>query len=482
MSRFLISVYILASFFGMGQVITYSDFGNLGDGLSGGLYPRALFYDTIDKKLYAGGQFTYADNKPVWGVAVWDGIKWDSLQGGFTKYPHVPALPTQASEFAWKIIRFQNKIYFAGAFDWVNGKNQYNLGVWNGNSWDYPLPQPLSSNSQIYDMVVYKDTLYVCGLFTMIGSIPCNYVAKFDGNNWMPVGDFSKFDKNSQGPAQMNCIEVYNNEIYVGGAFDDSTGTPRNIAKFDGTQWTNVGSGIRQGGITWVGALEVFNNELYIGGRFEKTIEIPGRNLVKWNGNNYQSFGSTDIYNGQVNQLKAYKNRLIIIGAFSYYGTLFANGFVYIDEIKECSVTGLDTFYNGNPIFFTVSEFINDSLIVGGLFKFFNGTDTVRDVAVMKNYEQYSTCLYTGISENFFENNPVRIYPNPAKDKLNIECEIIETDKIKLSISNSLGQIVYNLNELSQTQQIDISFLPGGVYFLNLQKGIEQKTIKLIKD
>jgi hypothetical protein len=421
----------------------------------------------------------------VWGTAVWDGLKWDSLQGGLTRYPHQPPLgdPNEAGEFAYKIVRFQNKIYFGGSFYWVNGKNQYNMGVWDciSKKWDYPIAQP--PNGPIVDFKVRNNTLYACGQFTKFGNTTCKYVAKFDGSSWQAVGDFTQFENNSQGPAQMNSIEVYNNEVFVGGAFDDQTDTPKNLAKYDGTNWVNVGTGIRQGGVNSVWCLQEHNGKLYIGGRFDKTTEIPGQCLVAWNGSAYEAVNSYGFQQGDyLEHLKSYRGKLYMMGGFFNYGSLPALSFLFLDSLQQCAIDPLSAIWT-NPANINMSAFelIDDSLIIGGAYKYLD-TVVVNNIGVITNFENNSSCLFTGIRENYFENNLVKIYPNPARNKLNIEFEDFEIKEVNLIVSNSLGQVLYSMNELSQKQEVDISFLQSGIYFLRLQKGSEQSTFKIIKE
>jgi hypothetical protein len=468
---------MFASFYGMGQAIK---FGSLGGGLIDGGGVRSMFYDKIDKKLYVSGQFQKAENKLVWGVAVWYNNQWDSLKGGFTQFPQQPpTFPNEWSNFAHKIIRFQNKIYFVGGLTWVNGKNQYQMGVWNGVTWDYPIAE--EPNGSILDLKVFHNVLYACGKFTKFGNTTCNYVAKFDGLSWQPVGDFSQFETNAQGPAQINAIEIYKNEIYVGGLFDDSGNTTRNIAKFDGTNWVNVGSGIQQGGINSINALEEFNGELYIGGRFDKTPEIPGQSLVIWDGINYKAVSSYGLQSGDyVESFKKHNDKLFIMGGFQKYGSFNAFMMFYLDSIQQCGLNGMEsTFSNPTNQGIYRCELINDSLIVGGLYKYLD-TLEVNKIGVITNWKNNSSCLFTGIKENFFNDNVINIYPNPATDKLNIECDAFETKKISLSISNSLGQAIYSLKDLSPKQEIDLTFLPSGIYFVSLQNNSEQKVFKIL--
>ncbi len=71
--------------------------------------------------------------------------------------------------------------------------------------------------------------------------------------------------------------------------------------------------------------------------------------------------------------------------------------------------------------------------------------------------------------ENF--NEQIKIYPNPAKDKLTLEW----TDNIKIkkiTLSNILGQVVYTIkgkNINIRNFVIDLSNYKSGVYYLNIQ-------------
>jgi hypothetical protein len=477
----LLLIMVLASFSGMGQALS---FGTLGGGFTLGGGVRSMFYDTLDKKLYVSGQFQKADGKLVWGVAVWYNNQWDSLQGGLTQFPHQPSDPNEWASFAHKIIRFQNKIYFVGAITWVNGKNQYNMGVWDltSNSWDYPISQP--PNDRIYDLKVHNNTLYACGKFTKFGNTVCNYVAKFDGLSWQPVGDFTKFEKRASGPTQIGPIEIYKGDIYVGGAFDGPDGIPQNIAKYDGTEWVQVSTGIKQGGIAWVECLETFNDKLYIGGYFVRSTEVPGNGFITWDGNSFAPALSFDLSgSGFVKTLKKHKNRLYVMGKFQEIGPYPAIGFFYLDAEKQCAVDGLSSIWtNTANINWERCEFIEDSLIIGGYYKYLD-TVEVNNIGVIKNFENNSSCLITGIHESFFDNIGLRVYPNPVKESITVEIENLPSESLKITLFNVQGQQVFSLDTtIGEKQSIDLRGFPAGLYFLKIQGYSGQKTIKILKE
>lgn len=480
--RVLFYIYLLAPFIVMGQAI---QFGTLGGGFSNQTYNavRALYYDTLTGKLYAGGQFNLTEGKPVWGAAVWNGSNWDSLTGGLTKFPHQPVTINTAGPVVWRIIGYKGKIYYLGGFDWVNGKNQYNMGVWNGSNWDYPLLQPLSANNIIYDMKVHNGILYACGDFTAIGSIACNYVARFDGVNWQPIGDFSKFHLSGHPPAQMNAIEIYNNEVYVGGAFDDTMGVVRNIAKFDGTNWVNVGSGIQQGGINSVFALKTYNNKLYIGGYFSKTIEIPSPGLITWDGNSYGRATSMDLdHSGNVNNFIIHKGKLVVSGNFTSQGSQEALYLLFIDTTGQCSIRNMQpTFSDHGFCVWTSVASMGDTLVIGGQFNYID-TIPAKNIATIVNYENSTNCVYTGIGEIIDDNIQLKIYPNPTSEYLTLELNGIDLKRTTLNISNTLGQIIYSKINLDQKEKIDLGHLEAGVYFLKFQGPEEHRIFKMIKE
>ncbi|MDO8998426.1 MAG: T9SS type A sorting domain-containing protein [Bacteroidota bacterium] len=90
--------------------------------------------------------------------------------------------------------------------------------------------------------------------------------------------------------------------------------------------------------------------------------------------------------------------------------------------------------------------------------------------------------LATSLINYSKENSGLTIYPNPTKDKLNIEILISETKNIKLNITNSLGQVVYSIDNPDVKHEIDLSFLTSGIYYLKVQNISEQKAFKIIKE
>lgn len=71
-----------------------------------------------------------------------------------------------------------------------------------------------------------------------------------------------------------------------------------------------------------------------------------------------------------------------------------------------------------------------------------------------------------------------KIYPNPIKDILYLEFEQSAT---KLKITNALGQTVFVLNEPLPKQEVDLSFLSSGIYYLKVWNQDGQQITKILK-
>lgn len=74
------------------------------------------------------------------------------------------------------------------------------------------------------------------------------------------------------------------------------------------------------------------------------------------------------------------------------------------------------------------------------------------------------------------------VFPNPVKNILKIELILKEKERIRYSLKNTLGQLLFSIekeNASNYNENIDISSFSKGIYFLNIQIGNESfnKTI-----
>ncbi len=74
----------------------------------------------------------------------------------------------------------------------------------------------------------------------------------------------------------------------------------------------------------------------------------------------------------------------------------------------------------------------------------------------------------------------VSISPNPTNGVLSIKSPIVEPSQY--NIYNNLGQLVLNFYLENETNQVDVSSLPSGIYFLQVISKEKRYTMKFIKE
>jgi hypothetical protein len=159
-----------------------------------------------------------------------------------------------------------------------------------------------------YSLVVYNNELYA-GEQSGSGG---QGVKKFNGTSWSDFGGIN---------GTVNAMTVYNGYLIVGGSFTLAGGLEmKNIAKWDGVEWTDVSGGPN----SIVSALTVYNGDLIVGGYFTMVENLIANHIAKWNANGgWVALGSGT--NSQVMGLTTYNNKLIAGGFFSTAGGVSAN-------------------------------------------------------------------------------------------------------------------------------------------------------------
>ena len=115
--------------------------------------------------------------------------------------------------------------------------------------------------------------------------------------------------------------------------------------------------------------------------------------------------------------------------------------------------------------------------IAGAISQSFTPTANGSYAVVITKNGCTSTSLCTAITTlniNEYQVNNIKIYPNPTKGSFTIETESIGKN---YSITNVLGEVVFQSTIKQKQTAIDISTYPNGLYLLN----IEGETVKLIK-
>jgi len=110
-------------------------------------------------------------------------------------------------------------------------------------------------------------------------------VSKWDGCKWSTLPGI--YANSFLG---VRALAVDGNYVYAGGEFQNASGNPNatNIAKWNGTTWTELGSGLNG----QVFSIVINRGEVFAGGGFTNAGGIPGANgIARWDGEKWNALG-----------------------------------------------------------------------------------------------------------------------------------------------------------------------------------------------
>ena len=298
-----------------------------------------------DPALYVGGDFTHAGNVPANNIAKWDGDSWSALgdgssfdvnallSSGVLGGPNVLIAGGNFTTSAgssrvakwdgreWSIVGVLNsgavktfEVFHDGANDHLYvggffgiGSTQAGVAKWTGTSWQ-AVGESFSygslSTPSVYELQSFNDGsgdyLYAGGAFTKIGDTECWNIARWNGQQWMPMGlgfdgtieTFAIFDDGSGSGPQL-----------LAGGYTDSFLTDVNtwthahgVARWNGLAWSSVGGGVsgsqfRPNVSQLLVLLDVSASpKLLVCGDFFNAGEKPADGLGLWDGISWAQF------------------------------------------------------------------------------------------------------------------------------------------------------------------------------------------------
>jgi len=278
--------------------------------------------------LYVGGYFNSAGGVPGTAkLAKWNNVSWASIGAQLDQF----------DDSVWALKSYNDgsgqALYVGGNYQDIGGTTLDYIARWNGTSFTEvggTIAGPVALI--VLCLESYNGELYAGGRFTSIDGVSALHLARWDGTQWHDVG--GGMTGTSVATTQVLCMTTFDDgdgeALYVGGNFTAAGGVPAvRIAKWNGTTWSALGSGFVGGNVN---ALTVYNDgtgdALYATGAFTTSGVTTVNRLAKWNGTTWTMVG-TGLNNGTGFALATFDDgdgeALYIGGSFTSANSILTN-------------------------------------------------------------------------------------------------------------------------------------------------------------
>jgi HYR domain-containing protein len=339
------------------------------------VHALAVFDDGFGPELFVGGDFRGAGSLQVYGIARWDGSSWAPV--GTQDDAGVDALVVHDDGTG-------PALYAGGGIEGVAGS----IARWDGLGWT----SLGFGNEGVRALAVHDDgggpALYAGGIFKHAGSVAASRIAKRNGPAWSAlggratamsceVGALAAYDDGS-GPALHAAIDFRSGDA------------ARRIVRWDGSSWAPLGGGV--GGVPLVPevhALAVHDDgsgpALYAGGR-DVDLGTATTGIARWNGSSWTALGTGMNGGSTVHDLAVHDDgggpALYAGGSFTTAGGIAAKKVARWNGSSWSALgAGISGGGGGNPTVFALASYDDGSgpaLYAGGNFTIAGGNAASR--------------------------------------------------------------------------------------------------------
>jgi hypothetical protein len=263
--------------------------------LGAGVDDRVLAIAQDEQNVYAGGYFRTAGERNANYVARWDGERWHAMGEGFPEY-------------VYDLEVRDGLLLAAGGYSILSGPGSC-VNVWDGQTWS-PLGDNL--NGVVFDLLLDGTNIFIGGadnLWKM--DDPVSSVAQWNGERWQSVGRIFGYAK---------ALARYRGDLYVGG--ERLTGNAANtnlgtFARWNGSQW-DTSAGFMSGSVS---TLVADGEYLYAGGYFTNIGPLAVSRVARFDGTNWTTLGSG--VSGSLPRFSSTVNAILPQGEQIYVGGVF---------------------------------------------------------------------------------------------------------------------------------------------------------------
>lgn len=425
------------------------DFPPSGAGLSSSVNALTVY----NGELIAAGDFDRAGGIVAGRVAAWNGATWSPLRTGL-------------NDRAFAATVWNGLLVVGGKFARADGLPVGAIAAWDGAQWS----GLGSTGGDVYALTTFKGDLVAGGAFS-------GGVKIWDGSTWTVPG----VTTGPGLPGVVLALATYTaggTEYLVAGGSFRSGSSLNNVAKWNGSSWSGLGTGASD----WVAAAYARSDTLFVGGRFDFVNGTTvARRIARWvpsgSSGTWSAIGSAS---GSVLALADYAGSLVAGGELqSMSGTL-------VNQVGAWNGTGWNSLGTGTggPLFRPIvrcAASFNGTLFVGGWFTLAGGTSSRFLANWTAPPPGPSPSEPTFVASEGMEpsRSSLALAPNPFRSNLDVRFHLSQDGPTRVAVYGSGGRLVAVLADGARPRGAHTvrwdgrdetgRRLPGGVYFLSVR-------------
>jgi hypothetical protein len=183
----------------------------------------------------------------------------------------------------WSMHTVGDTIYAGGALIKAGGLTVNCISKYDGRTWSAMGNGLTSTQNSVSDIDSYGGFVYACD---KVG------LHRWNGSTWTQVGVLGGLPA-----AELNAVAIAidaTGQVYMTGNFLSVNGVSANrVARYDGTTWHAMGSGIVQPqpglGNYYSTAMAAIGNEVYLAGAMTQVGGVTVNNVARWNGSTWSA-------------------------------------------------------------------------------------------------------------------------------------------------------------------------------------------------
>jgi hypothetical protein len=432
--------------------------------------------------VYVGGRFSQVGSVSAYNVAKWNGTTWSSLDTGISN-------GTDGLIFALALAS-NGDLYVGGVFGNAGGVAAPNVAKWNGVAWSSLgsgasndiAPGSTASNGAVHALaIVSNGDVYVGGSFSLAGGLPVNNVAKWNGTVWSSLGTGTSNGVTSNQravPATIYALAAAGTSVYLCGAFTQAGGTTASgVVKWNGS-FSTLGSAFSIYD-TMLCLAVASDGDVYVGGQFTQAGGVAARGVARWNGTTWSSVGG-----GPNNYV--YALALTSTGDL-YAGGLFTTaGSTPVSNVAKWNGSAWSSLGTGlSDRVFALglrTSGASRQVVAGGAF--ISVGDASKSLRYLASYTEGGVLA---VSPPSSAATMLTLYPVPAHAAVEVTLPaLVGVTQVTLRLRDALGRVVLlrtaALPAGGLQQELPVSGLCAGSYVLEVQAGAQRFTRHLLLD